>query len=219
MPKPIKKKIVKKSEPEEEIASGLKKFRERLKDKVTDLRKILIISFTLILLVAAFLLYTFYSSSRASRLFYEGYRIFFIQTGVSPQDYKKAIELLRKSYEARPDPVTLLYIIDAYYRTGAFDEALKQLQEFKNKYGDNKYLMPLCYQRMAMVYKKKGHHEEALRVYDELYKNGSTFKDLALYESARILTELKRNDEAKNRIEQLKKEFPQSPYLTVLKNI
>lgn len=218
MPKPIKKRIVKKTEPEEEISSGLKKIREGLTERAGDLKRVLIIGAIGIILIGGFLIYKFYSSSRASKLFYEGYRAFYSGTSVSPQAYAKAIESLKSSYEARPDPLTLLYIVDGYYRIGRLDDALKALLEFKDRYSDNKYLMPLCYQRMAMVYKKKGLNEEALKVYDELYKNGSTFRDIALYESARLLSELKRTEEAKNRMEQLKKEFPQSPYLALMKN-
>lgn len=218
MPRPIKKRIIKKTEPVQEISSGLKRFREGLIGWVADLKKVLIIGAIGIFLIAVFLIYTFYSSSRASRLFYEGYRAFYIGNSVSPQTYTKAIESLKNSYEERPDPITLLYIVDGYYRIGRLDDALKSLQEFKEKYSDNKYLMPLCYQRMAMVYKKKGLNEEALKVYDELYKKGSTLRDLALYESARILGELKRTEEAKSRLEQLKREFPQSPYLVLVKN-
>lgn len=217
MPKPIKKKILKKTEPEEEITSGLKKFREGFKERVSNLQKILLIAVVVVLFLAGYLVYTFYSSSKASKLFYEGYRTFYVEKQVNPQFFKNAIELLKKSYEVRPDPVTLLYIADGYYRLGSLDEALKGLMEFKDKYSDNKYLMPLCYQRMAMVYKKKGLNEEALKIYEELYETGSTFRDLALYEASRILRELNKLDEAKNKIEQLKKEFPNSPYADMLK--
>ncbi len=217
MPKPIKKRVVKKTEPEEELKSGFAKFKEGLKERGQDIRKIFVISAAAILLISGFVIYSLYSKSRASRLFYDGYRAFYVERAIPAGGYMKAIEALKKSYDSRPDPITLLYIADGYQKIGSFDEALKMLEEFRKKYNDNRYLMPLCYQRMAMIYKKKGLNEEALKMYEELYRNGYTLKDLALYESAKILSELKRTEEAKIRMEQLKKEFPQSPYIGMLK--
>lgn len=217
MPKPIKKRIIKKIEPEEELKSDFVKIKERLKEKGQDIRKILIISAAAILLISGFIVYSLYSKSRASRLFYEGYRAFYVERAIPVGGYMKAIEALKESYDSRPEPLTLLYIADGYQKMGSLDEALKILEEFKKRYNDNRYLMPLCYQRMAMIYKKKGLNEEALKMYEELYRNGYTLKDLALYESARILSDLKKTEEAKTKVELLKKEFPQSPYLGMLK--
>lgn len=217
MPKPIKKRIIKKAEPEEELKSGFVRLKEGLKERGQDIRKILVITAVAILLISGFIIYSLYSSSRASKLFYEGYRAFYVERTLPQGGYIKALEALKKSYDSKPDPLTLLYIADGYQKMGSFDEALKVLEEFKKRYNDNRYLMPLCYQRMAMIYKKKALYEEALKIYEELYRNGYTLKDLALYESARILSELKRSEEAKTRMEQLKKEFPQSPYLGMLK--
>ncbi len=218
MPKPIKKRIIKKTEPEKEIKSTFVRLQEGFKERGQDLKRILIISAVALVLISGFIIYSLYSKSRASRLFYEGYRAFYVERVIPAGGYMKALEALKKSYDSRPDPLTLLYIADGYQKMGSLDEALKILEEFKKKYNDNRYLMPLCYQRMAMIYKKKGLNEEALRVYEELYRNGYTLKDLALYESARILSESKRTEEAKNKMEQLKKEFPQSPYLGMLKS-
>ncbi len=219
MPRPIKKRIVKKAESEEDLKSGIARFKEGIKEKSQNLKNIIIISLVVVLLGGAFLTYNFYSRSRAERLFYEGYNALYMErAGINPVErYRTGLEALKKAYDMKPEPLTLLYISDGYLRLGYLDEALQSLQEFQKRYSNNRYLMPLCYQRMALIYKRKGLSDEALKVYDELYRNGYTLRDLALYESARILQDMKRLEEASKKIELLKKDFPMSPYLGMLK--
>jgi predicted negative regulator of RcsB-dependent stress response len=219
MPRPIKKRIVKKAEPEEDLKSGIERFKEGIKEKSQNLKNIIIISLVVVLLGGAFLIYNFYSRSRAEKLFYEGYRALYGETqGINRLErYRAGLEALKKSYDSRPDPLTLLYLADGYIKAGALDDALKTLQDFQKRYSNNRYLIPLCYHRMAFVYKKKGLYSEALKVYDELYRNGYTLKDLALYESARLLMDMKQPEEASKKLETLKKEFPFSPYIGMLK--
>jgi len=219
MPRPIKKRIVKKAVSEKDLKSGIARFEEVIKEKSQNLKNIIIISLIVLLLGGAFLTYHFYSRSRAESLFYEGYSAIYMErAGINPiERYRAGLEALKKAYDMKPEPLTLLYMADGYFRLGSLEEALESLQKFKKKYSNNRYLMPLCYQRMAFIYKKKGLNEEALKIYDELYRNGYTLKDLALYESAKILIEMKQMEEASKRLETLRKEFPSSPYLSMLK--
>lgn len=216
MPKPIKKKVVKKTKPEEDLKVEVGELKVRIMEKIRKFKFLIAGIGILLSVIAGIMIFTIHANSKASKLFYEGYRALY--GSAQEITYTKGVEALKESYRLKPDPLTLLYIADGYYKMGSLDEALKSLEEFKKKYGNNRYLMPLCYQRLGMVYKKKGFQDEAIKVYDELYNKGFTLRDLGLYEAARLLTESKRQEEASKRIETLKKEFPNSPYLSMLKN-
>jgi hypothetical protein len=61
---------------------------------------------------------------------------------------------------------------------------------------------------------KKGNKAEALKALDALYKSGGTiYKDLALVESARILENEGKKDEALAKYKELADKFKDSPFL------
>lgn len=219
MPRPIKKRVLKKTETEEELKTEILSLPERIKGFISERKRFLILLLLPLLIASGFGIYSLQLNSKASRLFYEGYRAFYGPGDVinKAEAYRKGLDALKESYRLRPDPITLIYLADAYYRVGSLDDAIKSLQEFRSRFGSNRYLLPLCYQRLGLIYKKKGLNDEALKMYEELYKNGYTLRDLALYESIMILKGMNRAEEASKKAEILKKEFPDSPYLSMLK--
>ncbi len=217
MPKVIKKRVLKKKvEPGEEFKSELLRFKEGLSKKRGYLMKIAFAGIVVLVLITGIIYYLLSTSKKAERLFVEGYNLFhgdYMKKVIPDEErYGKAARLFSDSYKLSPDPVKLIYLADTYYRLGLYDSTIKTLGDFKKRYSDNKYLMPLYYQRLGIVYRKMGRLDEALKVYDEMYKEGYTLRDLALKESIEILNSQGKKDESQKRLEILKKEFPDSPF-------
>ncbi len=218
MPKVIKKKILKKkAEPDEEVKSEFLKFKESLREKRKYIKKITFAGIVVVVIITGIIFYLFNTSKKAEKLFVEGYNLFhgdYMKKVIPDQErYGKAAKLFSDSYKLSPDPVKLIYLADTYYRLGLYDSTVKTLEDFKKRYSDNRYLMPLYYQRLGIVYRKMGKLDEALKVYDEMYKEGYTLRDLALKESIEILNFQRKKDESQKRLEILKKEFPDSPFV------
>jgi predicted negative regulator of RcsB-dependent stress response len=214
MPKPIKKRSDKK-EKTEDIQETIGQLRERFKDK----QRILVYVLAGFVIVAAvlisFFVYNKVSTENALELEVEGYAFFYgdrrATAALSPAErYKKALDAFKKSFDTKENPTVLLYIANAYYELGNYDDALKTLQDFSNKYSDN-HLIPLAYYKMAMAYIRKNDLANALTTLKNLTTiKDSALQDLALIESGRILESLGKTDEAKGLYRELLKRFPQS---------
>jgi tetratricopeptide (TPR) repeat protein len=112
-------------------------------------------------------------------------------SGVSPADYRKALELFRdvqKKYSGTLNAaIAQYYIGNCLVNLGQADEALKEYQTFVNTYKDKKFLLGLVYQRMGYVYNLLGKQAEAIKAFeqaDALETPGVATVELArLYES------------------------------------
>jgi len=219
MPKPIKKRISKKSTLDTE-AEVKEKFSS-LKDTIMERKKTAVtygsVFVIVILAVVGFLMYSYNSRQRATELAYEAYKIYY---STAPQEENKtervsrALALFKKAYDASKTSTSLFYIADCYYELGRYDEALKTLKDFTGRYSGDQQLAPLAYQKMAMVYIVKGDMNGALKTLDDLYNlKGDIYKDFSLIESAKLLEKEGKTDEAKKKYEDLVKKFPNSPFV------
>jgi len=216
MPKPIKKKIIKKvSGPEAgETLSRLKKSVEERKRFLITAGAAVILA---VVAIGGFFLYSNTQKNKAQKLEYEAYKMYYglyqKQPGSIEERYKKAEELFRKAYNTRKSPVSLYYIANCYYELGKYEESLNTLKELNLKFPDDDKFVPLSYYKMALINLKKGNAEEALKSFTVLYnyKTG-TYKDLALIESGKILETQGRAEEAHKKYEEVIKDFPQSPF-------
>ncbi|KAF0144069.1 MAG: hypothetical protein FD156_2113 [Nitrospirae bacterium] len=217
MPKPIKRKVVKKTASEMEVKGAISRLRESAVKKKSSVMAaagaILIVAGA----IAGFFIYSSTTKNKAEKLEYEAYKMYYglyqAQPVAGEEQYKKSLEMFKKAYDTKKSPVSLFYIANCYYELGRYDEALNTLRELNQKFPDDERFVPLSYYKMAMASLKKGSNEEALKYLDILYRyKTGTYKDLSLIESGKILEAMGKADDAKKKYEELTKNFPQSPF-------
>ncbi len=217
MPKAIKKRVSKKTtDTEVEVKEKLSSLKDTLRERQ---RTALIIGTAIavvIIAVVGFLVYSSTAQKKARALEYEGYKIFSgvqVQTANKEEQYQKALDLLKKAFDKKKSPFSLYYIAACHYELGNYDEALKTLKDFTQRYSGDEKFLPLVYQKMALVYMKKGNLGEAKKTLDGLYGlKGDVYKDFALLEYGKLLEKEGKVDEAKKKYEELVKKFPNSPF-------
>jgi len=218
MPKPIKKRVQKKSaDTEQEVKDRLVTLKDTIKERQKHVFIYGVGVLVIIIALVGFLFYNASSKKRAGKFEYEAYQIYH---GASPirfinkeDRYRKAIDLFQKAYDSKKSPISLFYIAGCQYELGKYDEALKTLEDFLQRYPDEDRFIPLAYQKMAMVYVKKGDTNEAMKMLDTLYSlKGDIYKDFALMEHARLLEKGGKLEEAKKKYKELTDKFPNSPF-------
>lgn len=223
MPKPIKKKIVKKTATESEVKGLLFKLKESLMENRTVFITTTLIFILAIAAIAGFLIYNNTMRGKAEKFEYEAYKVYFglyqKQPMLKEERYKRALDIFKKAYDTKKSPVALFYIANCYFELERYDEAVNTLKELNQKFPDDERFVPLSYYKMAMISLKRGNSDEALKSLDVLYnyKTGA-YKDLSLIESGKILETMGRVEEAKKKYEELTKNFPQSPFIEEAKS-
>jgi len=218
MPKAIKKRLPKKiTNTEVEVKDKLADLRDTLKARQKTLLKYGSIVLVVIIVIAGFLFYTYSLQKKAKELEYEAYKIYYNVYQKQPlsrgEQYKKAMDIFKKAYDTRKSPVSLFYIAGCYYELGQYDDVLNTLKEFVQRYSNEERFIPLVYQKMAMVYLRKGNINEAMNAIDSMYNlKGDIYKDLALIEYARLLEREGKIEEAKKKYKELTTQFPDSPF-------
>jgi predicted negative regulator of RcsB-dependent stress response len=217
MPKSIKKRVLKKTVTSE---ADVRNKIAGLKDTIKERKKTALIygAGILVILIAtiSFLVYN-YNSQKKARIFeYEAYKIYYSppSQGLNKEEqYKKALDIFKKAYDTRKSPISLFYIAACYYEIGKYDDALKTLKDFTQRYSKEYSFIPLVYQKMATIYLKKGDINEAMKTLDILYSLSSDiYKDLALVEYGRLLEKAGKTEEAKKKYKELITRFPNSPF-------
>jgi len=218
MPKTIKKRIAKKpADAEEEVKSKLAHLQDTLKERQKTVLKYGAIILVVVFAVTGFLFYTYSSQKKAKELEYEAYKIYYNVYQKQPlsreEQYRKALDIFKKAYDTRKSPVSLFYIAGCYYELGQYDDALNTLKEFAQRYSNEERFIPLIYQKMAMVYLRKGNINEAINAIDSMYNlKGDIYKDRALIEYARLLEREGKIEEAKKKYKELTTQFPDSAF-------
>ncbi len=215
MPKPIKKRVSKKTENESTIAESVTDIRKKLKERQRTLVFGFIICGLIIISVGSFFIYNRAQSAKAEEMEYEGYKILSGSSTAayaSPQDrFKNALEKFKASYAAKKNPSVLLYIASCCYELGNFDEGFKALSELTSQYSNEK-IISLAYYKMAMGYVRKGDMDNALKTFGNLSKiKDAPLQDMALLESGKILESMGKTNEAKGKYKELVTRFPKSP--------
>ncbi|MBI5075771.1 MAG: tetratricopeptide repeat protein [Nitrospirae bacterium] len=219
MPKAIKKKSVLKKEVDTEIQ--VRDSFEGIKN-VFEQKQKLLVSYGLIALSAAVVIggiavYRFNANDKAQQLEYEAYKTYYSLYQKTPlagqEKAQKALELFQQAYEKKKSPRVLLFIADTYAEMAKYDEALKALDEFTQRFVREEALIPLAYQKMVALQLKKGSKEEALKTLDRISAAaGDMLKDFALIQKARMLEQDGKKDEAMAKYKELAEKYPQSPY-------
>jgi predicted negative regulator of RcsB-dependent stress response len=222
MPKAIKKKIPKKTAPTEaEVTERLSSLKDTLKERQRTALQIGGAVLVIVIALVSFLVYSHTSQKKARMLEYQAYKIYYSNPAPASNReelYKKAQDVFKKAYDTKKSPLSLFYIASCYYELGNYEEALKTLKDFAQRYSNDDRFIPLVYQKMAMTYIKKGDLNEAKKTLDALYNlKGDIYKDLALMEYGRLLEKEGKLDEAKKKYEELTKKFPDSPFVNEAK--
>jgi predicted negative regulator of RcsB-dependent stress response len=218
MPKAIKKRIPKKTDtPEDEVQEKLLSLKDTLEQRQNVALKIGIGILVIIIAVAGFLVYSYTSGSKAKKLEYEAYKIYYTRSSQQPENredqYRKALDAFKKAYDAKQSPFSLYYIAACYYELGQYDESLKTLKDFTRKYSGEENFLPLAYRKMVTIYMRKGDAGETKKTLDALYNlKGDIYKDFVLMEYGRILEKEGNPDEARKKYEELITRFPGSPF-------
>ncbi|MEW6067227.1 MAG: tetratricopeptide repeat protein [Nitrospirota bacterium] len=217
MPKQIKKKISKTLNAEAEVKNKLYSLKDTFQERKKTILKYSTGIIVVIMAIASFLFYSYTSQKKAKMLEYEAYNIYYNEYQKLPLDnkelqYKNALEIFKKAYEIKKSPSSLFYIASCYYELGKYDDALNALNVFIKKYSDEDNFLPLVYQKMAMVYVKKGNITEAMKTLDILYNKSDIYKDLAIMEYGSLLEKEGKSEEAKKKYKELITKFPASPF-------
>ncbi|OGW37215.1 MAG: hypothetical protein A2Y97_11615 [Nitrospirae bacterium RBG_13_39_12] len=218
MPKPIKKRIPKKPT---SVEVNVKDKLTSLKDIIDEHQKtvlkygaVIIVTFIAII---SFIIYSHTSDKKAKILDYEAYKIYYNEYQKpslnKEEQYKKALDLFKKAYDKKKKPISLFYIAACYYELGKYDDAMTTLKDFTQRYSSEDNLIPLAYQKITMVYVKKGDIPGAMKTLDNLYNLKVEFyKDFALMEYGRLLEKEGKKDKAMNKYKELTTKFPNSPF-------
>ena len=162
----------------------------------------------------------------AADLLYEGTQQAFepSQTGAPPaprrsEDLQKAIEMFRKILTDFPNssvaPQAAYLLGNALSEHKDWDGAIKAYQDFLARYGANRLLVPLVYQRMAHAQLAQGKLDEAEKTLTAIVQMANApNKDHALYELGRIDELLNRPEGALAHYQQIVKDHPSSPFAT-----
>ncbi|MBF0564682.1 MAG: tetratricopeptide repeat protein [Nitrospirae bacterium] len=217
MPKQIKKRIPKKEKPEEGLKSTIETYKSYYKEHKSEVNLVGWVVISIVIVIAALWAYNGYTGKEASMLNSQGYntmaKLENPEVGNKEADTKKALEFFQKAYNKQKSPITLLYVADAYYKMGKADEAEKTLLELNRKYSENGYVLPLSYIKLIDIYRSSNQKDKALEAIKKLISLQSPiYKDYALYAWAQILKQNGQNDESAKKMEELEKNYPNSPY-------
>jgi predicted negative regulator of RcsB-dependent stress response len=214
MPKVIKKRSEKFNGSDESLQGTVEDIRARMKERQRSLVIGLVVFLVLIAAVGAFFIYNKSQADKAAGLQREAYLLFYSENSaqllMAGENYKKALELFRKSYDVKKKADVLLYIAYCQYELGSYDDAIKSLKELNEQFADSR-IVPLSYYKMAESYLKKNDITNALAAMNTLAGlKDSIFHDLALMESGKILESQGKKEDAKAKYKELITKYPNS---------
>jgi len=214
MPKVIKKRGEEFDGSDESLQETVEDLRTRLKERQRSLVIGFAVALVLILCVGGFFVYNKSQATKAAGLQREAYLLFYNENAQQPlvagENYRKALDLFRKSYDVKKKADVLLYIAYCQYELGSYDDAIKTLKELNEKYAASE-VVPLAYYKMAETYLKKNDQTNALAALNTLAGlKDTTYHDMALMESAKILDSQGKTDDAKARYKELIAKCPNS---------
>jgi len=218
MPRVIKKKTRKPARKEEDYTAVLDKIRQTAEARRKQIIGSVSAAIAIAVLALGIYFYTSNVENKALELRYEGYKLYHgLYAGESAAGGAKpaeALEKFKESYKTKEYPLTLMYIADSQYALGQYAEARETLDSLIRKYPGEKALMPMAEYKKAMADIRLGKTEDALEGLSKLAASGSRqYGDLALFQSARLLEDMGKHEEALEKYKQLINTYPSSVYL------
>jgi tetratricopeptide (TPR) repeat protein len=218
MPKPIKKRITKKTDTREsEVKGTLMHGLDFLKEK----KKPALISASVIgAILVLYLIVSFYQASvieEALSLESKAYEYYFgtnVSSSLPEEDrWKNAIELFKKSVETKETPTALFYLGNCYYKLGDYESAIREYNAFTARFGDAEEILPIVYQKLASAYFKTDRKQEALDALETLSGiTGRSFRDTALVLEARHYQSIGNTEQELQLYREIISQFPDSPW-------
>ncbi|MBI5665420.1 MAG: tetratricopeptide repeat protein [Nitrospirae bacterium] len=218
MPKVIKKRPAKKKPVQEnEVKSAALEALDKIKERRKQVIMWVSIVLGVVVLYAAFAMYSSSMSDKAYSLEREAYKYYYgeISDKSMPEveRWKKALELYKKSVDAKVTPTALFYAGNSYYNLKDYDNALKQYVRFTEKFSGDKKILPLVYQKMSSAYLRTNQKDKAINILGKLagIDNG-IFKDTALVLEARLYEETGDKVKALEKYKEIMTKHPASPW-------
>lgn len=218
MPKPIKKRIVKKTTvQEDEVKSALMRTLDAAKERQ---RNLIIALSAVVGLIAIYIIFSVYSASskeKAYALETDAYKYYYgidmKESMTEKERWEKALNLYKQSVDIKATPTARFYLGNCYYNLGDFDNAIKEYTAFIDKFGSNKEILPVVYQKLASAYLKKNNNTKAIETLDALAKlNNGIFKDTALGLQARYYETAGESGKAIEKYKELVQLYPASSW-------
>lgn len=134
-----------------------------------------------------------------------------------PQEMEKATLIFQKILTDFPHssvaPQTAYLLGNTFSERQDWEAAVRVYQGFLARYGNQRALVPLVYQRMAYAQLAQGKAEEAEKTLTALVQlNGAPNKDQALFELGKINETMNRPEGALAQYQQIVKDHPSSPF-------
>lgn len=220
MPKPIKKRVKKKSATEEEVISLYQRFADYYKE---NSRFVQMAAGAIILVIVLVFggLYLFRNrAEKVAALESQGFRYYkniYNEEMDEKERLGKALEFFDKAVSVKERPFNLYYKALTEYKLGKKDDSLKTLERIIKKFPDDRDILPLAYYRASQLREEAGDTEGAIKYLKDLlgHKGSPFLKDVAIYELARIYEASGSENEAKKFYKELVSNYPESPYYKV----
>ena len=132
------------------------------------------------------------------------------------ENLNKAIELYRQAYDqyagVSGSDLVVYKLANALTQGHDVKGAIEAYRQFIDKFGSNKILLGMVYQRLGYAYLLNKEPEQAIKTFEALLTvPGSLNKDQALFELGKIEETLSRPEGALSRYLDLRKTYPNSP--------
>lgn len=195
MPTIKKRSYAAQRQPEQEIRTFAHNVSEFIAAHRKNLTIIISAIAALLILAAGYRIMSSLQEEKAGPLVTSAYGFYSSSQGTGA-DYAKALLLFRnvqKQYPStRSGAIAQYYIGNCLANLGRNDEALAEYQTFVAKYGGDKFLLGLVYERMGYTYSAIGKQAEAVKAFERsesLIGPGVSTLELAkLYEAAGNVT-------------------------------
>ncbi len=160
------------------------------------------------------------NAGKAQELEREATRHMFARPSNDPKkaesNLKEAITIYRRVVEEYPRtpsaPLAMFSLGNALLQSNELDAAIETYKRFISSYGSNVSLLGLVQQKMGYAYLLKGDIDQAAKAYSAVLDvTGSTNRDYALFELARLEENRSRSDEALKRYQELINTYKDSP--------
>ena len=213
MPKVIKKRNVQHSSQEENLRDTVDDIRSRIKEQ----QKMLVIALGIFLFVliagGSYFIYSKSAGEKAEAFQRDAYRAFYSEGAGLPaatgENYKRALDLFRKSYDEKKKADVLLYIAYCQYGLGNYDEAITTIKDLNSRFSDPA-IAPLAYYKLAETYLKKSDQNNAIAALNSIIGMKGIYQDMALMQLAKIFELQGKVAEAKAKYSELAAKFPAS---------
>lgn len=214
MPKPIKKRVVKKAKVEEDAKTYLEHAKSFFSQEKKRIQIVSAVLLALIVIGVGLFLYFRNTTLKADAARSEAYGLYLSASATDdPLRLREALDRFKSAYALKKSPLILYYESDIYQRMGDTQNAIATLNALIQDYSSDRDILPLCYSKLGMLYEQQKDHEKALATFQRLAQSDlPVYRDLALYQEGVLYRKMGREEEAKKAFENLKAMFPHSPF-------